>query len=844
MAHKAKTREKGSSREALAVVIVFIGLFLTFALLSYDPGDSASALHASMGEQVISNWFGRLGAFLADPLFTFTFGYMTIVLTLFLSYLGLRMLLQRTQAANLALLARLLALAFWTSVGIAYLGYWQGNYSVYPAGFIAFFFVETSILLLGEFGSLSTSLLLLILTVMSLAGLRLGSIFGQRRHKIPSPPAPEPTSSPDGRPAKTAFRVPTEDKVVEIIRPTTRQNGEKKVAEPENSLDTDLRILDEEIARIGADRRIRHDGEAPSVATVPQPRQRWQQFTEEVRQHYHAFAEKEQPENVRKAIDHSLENTERVASEGQDAQETASQQAPHDHEMAFEIEEAVKSTDINIDKLTRKKGKDYRFPSVKLLHEQGHEEDVSQAELEMNARILEEKLADFSISAKVVKAYAGPVVTMFELKLAPGIKISKVTNLTQDLAMGMQARGIRIIAPIPGKSAVGIEIPNRKPQMVRLRSLIASNEFGRAEAKLTIALGKTVNGEVYVTDLARMPHLLIAGTTGSGKSVGINTIITSLLYRAKPDEIKFVMIDPKMLELSPYRALEQHHLAFSPDLDERVVTKPENAVAILQAVVNEMDRRYEVLSRSNVRKLEDYNKKLAEIGIDKMPHQEIQHRHLPYIIVVIDELADLMITAAKEVEQPIARLAQMARAVGIHLVVATQRPSVDVLTGVIKANFPTRLAYQVAQKNDSRTILDMMGAEQLLGNGDMLFLPPGEAKPIRLQNGFISTEEVEAVIAHIAEQDSAEPLWFSIDTNQADSGGESNFSDGERDSLFEEAKRIVVMHQQGSVSLLQRRMKVGYARAARMMDQLEEAGVVGPFEGSKAREVLIGEEDL
>jgi len=518
---------------------------------------------------------------------------------------------------------------------------------------------------------------------------------------------------------------------------------------------------------------------------------------------------------------------------------------PLDNVNAIEFEEAVKSKEVNIDKVKRPKTRNYKFPSIKILTEQEVGEDVTEEELLVNAQLLEDKLADFNVDAKVVKAYAGPVVTMFELTLAPGIKISKVTNLTQDLAMGLQARGIRIIAPIPGKATIGVEIPNRKAQMVRLRGLINSKAFTSSKSKLTIALGKTVNGEVFVADLAKMPHLLIAGTTGSGKSVGINTIITSILYRAKPDEVKFVMIDPKMLELSPYKKLEQHHLAFSPELDEKVLTKPENAVAILNAVVDEMDRRYNILSKSNVRKLEDYNDKIDKIGVEHMPHPELNHKKLPFIVVVIDELADLMITAAKEVEQPIARLAQMARAIGIHLVVATQRPSVDVLTGVIKANFPTRLAYQVAQKNDSRTILDMMGADQLLGNGDMLFLPPGEPKPIRLQNGFISTDEIENVISHISRQPPSDPLWLKAELMAESRGGKMRSNGGsDRDQLFDEAKKIVVMHQQGSVSLLQRRLAVGYARAARIMDQLEEAGIVGPFGGSKARQVLLTEEDL
>jgi S-DNA-T family DNA segregation ATPase FtsK/SpoIIIE len=479
---------------------------------------------------------------------------------------------------------------------------------------------------------------------------------------------------------------------------------------------------------------------------------------------------------------------------------------------------------------------DYVFPSVELLDQPRQSDTVDREELEANAGLVRSKLAHFGVEIESVSVTPGPVITLYELVPASGVKISRIVSLADDLALALAAKGIRIMAPIPGKSAVGVEIPNRNPSMVSLRSIVNSQKFRESKGFLPIALGKGIAGDVIVDDLSRMPHLLIAGATGSGKSVGINTLMTSLLYRLHPSEVKFVIIDPKKIELTQYAKLKYHYLAMSPDLQKEIITTPEDAVTILRSVELEMERRYDQLAAAGVRNIQDYNERYKAGRLKNT--EKVTHRKIPYLVVVIDELADLMLTAAREVEEPIARLAQLARAVGIHLVLATQRPSVDVITGVIKANFPARIAFQVSSKVDSRTILDMNGADQLLGSGDMLYLPAGSPKPSRIQNAFISTEEIERVTDHISNQEGfSQPYMLPSILERKRAGAKSG--GGQQDEFFEEAARLIVRHQQGSVSLLQRRLKVGYSRAARLVDELEAAGIVGPYDGSKAREVLV-----
>jgi len=483
----------------------------------------------------------------------------------------------------------------------------------------------------------------------------------------------------------------------------------------------------------------------------------------------------------------------------------------------------------------------YKKPSLELLDPVVDEDyKVAEEELKRNAEQLKEKLKLFDISIQDISVTPGPVVTLYEIVPEPGVKISRIVGLENDIALALAARGIRIIAPIPGKSAIGVEIPNAEASIVNARSVVGKVFDSKVE--LPMALGKTISGDVYVTDLSKMPHLLIAGSTGSGKSVGINMIVASLLYAKDPSDVKFIMIDPKKIELSFYNKLRKHYLAVSPDLEEEIITTPQNAVLLLKSVEYEMEKRYDKLAKAGVRNIVDYNHKVADVNKRPKDTDEIKHHHIPYLIVIIDELADLMITAGKEVEEPITRLAQLARAVGIHLVLATQRPSVNVITGVIKANFSSRIAYQVATKIDSRTILDMNGAEQLLGKGDMLFLPTGSPKPIRIQNAFISTDEVEKLTNYIYSQPGYSKPYFlpSLYEKKKEASGKY-LSD--LDPMFEEAARVIVRHQQGSVSLLQRRLKLGYSRAARIVDQLEEAGIVGPNDGSKARSVIVESEE-
>jgi S-DNA-T family DNA segregation ATPase FtsK/SpoIIIE len=476
----------------------------------------------------------------------------------------------------------------------------------------------------------------------------------------------------------------------------------------------------------------------------------------------------------------------------------------------------------------------FQMPSIELLKDySGVGITINQAELEENKNKIVDTLKNYKIEIAQIKATVGPTVTLYEIVPEAGIRISKIKSLEDDIALSLSALGIRIIAPIPGKGTIGIEVPNANPSMVSMRSAIASPKFQQAEMELPIALGKTISNETLVVDLAKMPHLLMAGATGQGKSVGLNAVLTSLLYKKHPAEVKFVLVDPKKVELTLFNKIERHYLAKLPDTDEAIITDNAKVINTLNSLCLEMDNRYSLLKDAMVRNIKEYNEKFKQRKLNP----ENGHRFLPYIVLVVDEFADLIMTAGKEVEMPIARLAQLARAIGIHLIIATQRPSVNVITGMIKANFPARIAFRVTSKIDSRTILDSGGADQLIGRGDLLFSNGNDL--IRVQCAFVDTPEVERICDFIGSQKAYADAYLLPDYVGEDSGIKLDMDISERDSLFRDAAEVVVSAQQGSASLIQRKLKLGYNRAGRIIDQLEAAGIVGPFEGSKARQVLI-----
>lgn len=476
----------------------------------------------------------------------------------------------------------------------------------------------------------------------------------------------------------------------------------------------------------------------------------------------------------------------------------------------------------------------FKMPSIELLKEYtGGGITINQAELEENKNRIVDTLKNYKIDIAQIKATVGPTVTLYEIVPEAGIRISKIKSLEDDIALSLSALGIRIIAPIPGKGTIGIEVPNANPSMVSMKSAIASPKFQQAEMELPIALGKTISNETLVVDLAKMPHLLMAGATGQGKSVGLNAVLTSLLYKKHPAEVKFVLVDPKKVELTLFNKIERHYLAKLPDTEEAIITDNAKVINTLNSLCLEMDNRYSLLKDAMVRNIKEYNEKFKQRKLNP----ENGHRFLPYIVLVVDEFADLIMTAGKEVEMPIARLAQLARAIGIHLIIATQRPSVNVITGMIKANFPARIAFRVTSKIDSRTILDSGGADQLIGRGDLLFSNGNDL--IRVQCAFVDTPEVERICDFIGSQKAYANAYLLPDYVGEESGIKLDMDISERDALFRDAAEVVVSAQQGSASLIQRKLKLGYNRAGRIIDQLEAAGIVGPFEGSKARQVLI-----
>ncbi len=532
--------------------------------------------------------------------------------------------------------------------------------------------------------------------------------------------------------------------------------------------------------------------------------------------------------------------------------ETDKKELPINDEVSFEVQESNNPEEVLTEKEINEKVKefgeydptldlsDYQFPKIDLLnkYDSGIKQTVDPAILEENKDNIVNTLKNYKIEIDSIKATIGPTITLYEIVPAPGVRISKIKNLEDDIALSLAALGIRIIAPIPGKGTIGIEVPNPNPDIVSMHTAISSKAFQEAKMELPLALGKTITNETYTIDLAKMPHLLMAGATGQGKSVGLNAILVSLLYRKHPSELKLVLVDPKKVELTLFNKVYRHFLAKLPEEEEAIITDTQKVVNTVNSLCIEMDERYELLKNAHCRNIKEYNAKFKQRKLNP----EKGHKFLPYIVLVIDEFADLIMTAGKEIETPIARLAQLARAIGIHLIVATQRPSVNIITGTIKANFPARIAFRVTSKIDSRTILDAGGADQLIGRGDMLLSTGNEL--IRIQCAFVDTPEVEQICEFIGEQRGYPDAYILPEfiDQKGEANGSSDLDMDDRDEKFEEAAKIIVLHQQGSASLLQRKLKLGYNRAGRIVDQLEAAGIIGPFEGSKARQVLIPDE--
>ncbi len=824
---KKKTKKQNTKqhkRQALGVLLLGVALIVALAVLTHDLNDPVTLQRLGDGE-VVHNWFGRLGAVISYYLMQWTLGYPVLILPLILAIYALQILLNRKFDWFWKSTIALIAWGILFSVFLAMPEALNSNGQIaeyFPSGLIGGWLASKLVLFLGSFGSIT--LLVIITITMLILSIRLEVA---------------PVLEGLARLMDKMYQS-LKNSLSSLLESLKSRKRLRPVVEGGLSGHDGLDLTEELVGKKEDERQ-----EAPEIkfseARIKEDLTETGDTSEEATDDdlLDTLMEEEKDiVGIQTDLDSLLSKLEEQDQKKEIPLEKNLSEPPSDQfdedDFDIEVQPEVKDKELDYDRLLRESLAKFKFPSTDLLNDPPEiETSITREELKANADLLESRLEEFGVKAKVIRVTAGPVITLYELQPAPGVKVSSIVALANDLALAMEARGIRIIAPIPGRAAVGIEIPNRNPQTVYLKPLIRSEKFATSNFELPVALGKTISGESYVADLSTMPHLLIAGATGAGKSVGINTLLLSLMYAVSPAKVKFVLIDPKRLELSIYEELKDHYLLHRPDLDEVVITKPKNAVSILNSMVLEMDRRLDWLASLKARNVAEFNEKVRKMPGDKDGH----FRELPYIVVVIDELADLMMVAQKEVEAPIARLTQMARAVGIHLVVATQRPSVNVITGVIKANIPARIAYMVSSKVDSRTILDMNGAEQLLGRGDMLYQAPGSSKPIRLQNPFVTSEEIERIIEHIRKQ--PKMPYYSLPQPGSSSDGGSFSAGDDHDPVYEKARKLVIEHQQGSISFLQRRLQIGFSRAARIMDELEQEGIVGPNRGSKPREVLI-----
>ncbi|MGM0566817.1 MAG: DNA translocase FtsK 4TM domain-containing protein [Bacteroidota bacterium] len=800
---KAKSSTKKERWQRFRVVTgLFLALFAVFLVLVFISylyqwfvfGNDEALLHFSFSEVLEkdfrhTNWGGRVGAFLSYQFINQWFGISSFLIAFYLFVLGIYLATKHKMLKLGRSLRYIIALVLWISLAAGFVFHESESLSILGG----VFGYEGTEMLISVAGRTGTGFLLLFI-LLSITTFAFN--------------IPLRWMNPEKWKARREAKRKQQKEKAELKKKAAAEATDAKAdaqddspQSPKNTFNTEEYAVDDE--------------EEDTAKT-------------EISEH---------EEETKTPSETAARNTPGKAKE-----------TSHNGEVEFTIENPTTDEDVATEEKEppKRQGLDteydptldlphYKFPPKDLLNDYSGNTDirVEKQELEENKQQIVNTLKNYNIKVTSIKATPGPTITLYEIVPAPGIRISKIKNLEDDIAMSLAAHGIRIIAPIPGRGTIGIEVPNNNPLTVSMKSILVSKKFVHSDYDLPIGLGKTISNESFIADLAKMPHLLMAGATGQGKSVGLNAIITSLVYKKHPAVLKFILVDPKKVELTLYNKIERHYLAKLPDNEEAIVTDTREVVRTLNSLVIEMEDRYNLLKDAQVKGINEYNKKF----ISRRLNPENGHRYMPYIVVVIDEFADLIMTAGKEIEGPITRLAQLARAIGIHLIIATQRPSVNIITGSIKANFPARIAYRVISKVDSRTILDTGGADQLVGRGDMLLSTGKEL--VRLQGAFIDTDEIEEITEYIGSQRAYSEAFKLPEYYDEETDTSKDLEDLGRDELFDEAARLVVSNQHGSTSLLQRKMKIGYNRAGRIIDQLEAAGIVGPFEGSKAREVLI-----
>lgn len=778
----------------VGVLFVIIALFLLLSFISYyisGSNDQSQINELADRNVVVENWLGKIGAWLADFFLFKGFGIASFLFVKIFFLIGAYLLIDLP-------LSKIRKSTFWDLYAVIIISLFFGliwDYVPHLSGVIGY---EMHDLIQDYAGNIGT-IMILVFGVIVFLIFKVKVSPDKLKDYLDAKPAPVAIDDEDSNEGESGTAVLTD---IDEEAPQVAQELKKNpIIEETDQEWTNMQVIDRdapssfEIDKTALKPTIQN---ASEIKLDPQPE-----------------VTPKQPEII-------------TTDDASFIIEKAEEEDVLDESLAQRLVQDFGEFDPTLEL------SNFQMPSIELLKDySGVGITINQAELEENKNKIVDTLKNYKIEIAQIKATVGPTVTLYEIVPEAGIRISKIKSLEDDIALSLSALGIRIIAPIPGKGTIGIEVPNANPSMVSMRSAIASPKFQQAEMELPIALGKTISNETLVVDLAKMPHLLMAGATGQGKSVGLNAVLTSLLYKKHPAEVKFVLVDPKKVELTLFNKIERHYLAKLPDTDEAIITDNAKVINTLNSLCLEMDNRYSLLKDAMVRNIKEYNDKFK---LRKL-NPENGHRFLPYIVLVVDEFADLIMTAGKEVEMPIARLAQLARAIGIHLIIATQRPSVNVITGMIKANFPARIAFRVTSKIDSRTILDSGGADQLIGRGDLLFSNGNDL--IRVQCAFVDTPEVERLCDFIGSQKAYANAYLLPEYVGEDSGIKLDMDISERDSLFRDAAEVVVSAQQGSASLIQRKLKLGYNRAGRIIDQLEAAGIVGPFEGSKARQVLI-----